>query len=392
VNDQPPVVFVGHEATRTGAPGALLHIVRWFRANTSIDFRIVLLEGGPVVDDFRAVAPTQVLNLRRTVYSYNLFEALLVHARLERIAVRLRGRRVKSKMRKAINPSSVVYANSAESARVVMFGTPEGELIVHLHEMEVGVRSTMGSDTTKILTSAAHVIVASQRVLQDLEEWHPAVVEHCTVVYECIDVAATQSGGHESNEGLRATLGIPAGAGVVIGCGSLEWRKGFDLFLVVAARVARELDTEVFFLWVGGTPYPTQLWQIELDVWRAGLDGMVSFVSSVPNPADYLALGDVFLLTSREDPFPLVCVEAAALGKPIVCFDSAGTVELVEDDAGVAVPHLDVTAMADAVVELLKDPGRRAELGRVGQKRAWTYDVGMIVPKILELVSETLDR
>ena len=76
---------------------------------------------------------------------------------------------------------------------------------------------------------------------------------------------------------------------------------------------------------------------------------------------------DVFTLTSREDPFPRVCMELAALEVPVVTFDNGGAVELVSSGCGFVVPYLDVAAMADRVLELLGDATLRARLGAVGR-------------------------
>ena len=59
--------------------------------------------------------------------------------------------------------------------------------------------------------------------------------------------------------------------------------------------------------------------------------------------SDYFSIFDVFALMFREDPFPLVCLEAALLEKPNLCFARAGGAsELVESDSGFVVPYLDL--------------------------------------------------
>ena len=54
------ILFLNHSASRNGASLLLLHLLQWLRANT--DFRLEVLSdgGGPLIDEFRAVAPTQV--------------------------------------------------------------------------------------------------------------------------------------------------------------------------------------------------------------------------------------------------------------------------------------------------------------------------------------------
>jgi glycosyltransferase involved in cell wall biosynthesis len=69
------------------------------------------------------------------------------------------------------------------------------------------------------------------------------------------------------------------------------------------------------------------------------------------------------LVTSREEALSMVALEAAAAGTPVLCFsDCSGPVELSR--TGVTVPCADVDAMAQLVLELLADAGRRGRLGR----------------------------
>jgi glycosyltransferase involved in cell wall biosynthesis len=53
-------------------------------------------------------------------------------------------------------------------------------------------------------------------------------------------------------------------------------------------------------------------------------------------------MGDGFLLTSRQDPFPLVMIEAAYLGKPIVSFPSGGVSEFILDGMGAITEDISV--------------------------------------------------
>ena len=59
------------------------------------------------------------------------------------------------------------------------------------------------------------------------------------------------------------------------------------------------------------------------DAKRLGLGDRIKFVGPLEQPAQLFAAMDVFALTSREDPFPLVMLEAAAAGIPFVCFAEA---------------------------------------------------------------------
>ena len=52
------ILFISNEASRTGAPILLLHLIRWILENTSIRCSVLLGHGGPIEDDFRKLVPT----------------------------------------------------------------------------------------------------------------------------------------------------------------------------------------------------------------------------------------------------------------------------------------------------------------------------------------------
>jgi glycosyltransferase involved in cell wall biosynthesis len=132
--------------------------------------------------------------------------------------------------------------------------------------------------------------------------------------------------------------------------------------------------------------------QFEHDVRLAGLTEKVRYTGAVLKPADYLAAADVFVLTSREDPYPLVCLEAAALAKPIVCFAGAGGMpEFVEEDCGFVVPYLDIMAMADRVVPLLDSLECRVTMGSAARRKVMQrHDIGRAAPRIMEIIERTI--
>jgi len=76
---------------------------------------------------------------------------------------------------------------------------------------------------------------------------------------------------------------------------------------------------------------------------------------------------DVFALTSREDPFPSVVLEALDAQIPVVGFEGAGGFNaLLNEGCGAIVAKEDVQAFADAVADLLEHPEIRLEIGKKG--------------------------
>jgi glycosyltransferase involved in cell wall biosynthesis len=64
----------------------------------------------------------------------------------------------------------------------------------------------------------------------------------------------------------------------------------------------------------------------------------------------------------------MALIEASACGRPVVATDVGGVREVVSDDlSGTLVPPGDITAIADAVIDLLENPERRARMGQTGR-------------------------
>lgn len=360
-DEQIDVLFVGNEASRTGAPLMLLYFLRWLREHTDLRFEVVLLVGGPLLADFEAVAP-----------------------------VTLWGGEGAGDLPGAAHTAPTVYCNCVTSIRVVphLAELPTGRTVItHLHELEGGIQMSLPNpaDLAFLLERTDQWVAASDLVARNLVERHgidPALVARH---YEFIDVDAFAPSARPSGEAvaLRDGLGIPADALVVGAMGTSEWRKGPDLFLVLAALLAGS-SREVHLVWVGADPDRRETAWLGRDLERLGRDDVVHFVGVDDTPARWLAMFDVFVLMSREDPFPLVCLESSLLGVPIVCFDNTGIAEFAGDGRhGFIVPYLDVEAMAGQVARLLDDSMLRSAVGeRAAARVREAFDVSIGAPAL----------
>jgi glycosyltransferase involved in cell wall biosynthesis len=122
------------------------------------------------------------------------------------------------------------------------------------------------------------------------------------------------------------------------------------------------------------------------------MDEHIRFIDAKPNPYTYMSMCDIFMLPSREDSFGLVGLEAASLGKPVLCFAGGGGMqEFVEEDAGVVVPYLRTDLMAQAVVSLQQNAAKRLTLGSQAAKKVREqHAVEIILPQIDVLLHELL--
>src|SRR5262249_26034935 len=120
---------------------------------------------------------------------------------------------------------------------------------------------------------------------------------------------------------VRRSLGAAAGECVVLGLGYADLRKGFDLFLN-CSLLARKKSVRTHFVWVGNVAKSIEMLKPEVD--RAIAKGCFHLVPFQKDISPYLSAADVFFLSSREDPFPSVVIEALHAGMPVVAFEDTG--------------------------------------------------------------------
>jgi Glycosyl transferase family 2/Glycosyl transferases group 1 len=125
-------------------------------------------------------------------------------------------------------------------------------------------------------------------------------------------------------------------------------------------------DARLKFVWIGGDPAPFME-----KVRSSELEGRLLFVGNRRESRRHYYVGHIFLLSSREDPCPLVALEAADAGLPVVCFAGAGDIpDFVGEECGTAVPYEDVQAAAEAVLRLAGDSELRRRQGAKARRRA----------------------
>jgi glycosyltransferase involved in cell wall biosynthesis len=100
------------------------------------------------------------------------------------------------------------------------------------------------------------------------------------------------------------------------------------------------------------------------------LDGeRVVFLDFEEPAARYLRALDLYVLPSGWEALPIAVLEALACGVPQVATDVGGTSEAVAPETGVLVPPGRPDALAEAIVELLGDPERRAAMAEASRRR-----------------------
>ncbi len=383
------VLFINHDASRSGAPIFLLNFLKWFSANSTIPFRVLSKNSGDMDRDFGEVATLSFFN--RVLPRNSRLRSLLSAPWVQRLLDGFHSKRLLKDI--AADDIGLIYSNTITNGAVLKFlAAVNCPVVTHVHELEYWIHRSGPANMELVKSYTKHFIVVSEAVKEHLVTTHDIPEAQIEVIHGFIPISSlTDRLDPLSNP--RKELNIAADAFIVGSSGMETWRKGKDLFIQLAIAVlAKGGDVPIHFVWVGGRCNETETYQIRHDLHHAGITEQVHFVDHVTNPMDYYSQFDVFAMVSREDPFPLVNLEAAALGKPIVCFDGGGgSPEFVEDDAGFVVPYLDIAAMADKLILLARDNKLRADLGSRGcAKVAENHDIPVGARRILDVIEQYL--
>ncbi|AZO33533.1 MAG: glycosyltransferase [Mesorhizobium sp.] len=166
---------------------------------------------------------------------------------------------------------------------------------------------------------------------------------------------------------VRKRLGLREDARIILSVGYGDHRKGLDLFVDAGLKITRA-HPDAAAVWVGHVDHALQAFQMQR-IKDARLEDRFVFIGLVEDPRDYYFSADIYVLTSREDPFPSVVLEALDAAVPVVAFEGAGGFQdLLKRDCGILVPKFDTDAMARAVCSLLDNSEEAEHLAKIGRE------------------------
>jgi glycosyltransferase involved in cell wall biosynthesis len=387
------ILVISHDASRTGAPILLLNLLKWLKVNSDLSFSIILRDGGVLEPEFSSLA--SVSNLAAGISaSTRWLPKGSARIGLKRTMEEVFLRRLKTRLLR--QNFGLVYTNTVTNGDALEFLSDlRCPVLCHVHELEYGIQHyTDAEKFGRVKEHTTRYIAVSDAVRRNLVTNHNIPDDKIDTVHEFIPVAASQETDQEvARHEVLQRLNIPANAMIVGASGTLEWRKGPDLFIQLARTICvRQPSKLVHFVWIGGKCEGPRYAEMVHDIKHASVEEYVHFIGSQPDPLTYLAACDVYTMISREDPFPLTLLEAASLGNPIVCFDgSGGAKEFVEDDCGYVVPYLDVESMAHKVEQLLSSDELRQRIGQqAANKVRQRHEVSIAAPRILSIIRQML--
>jgi glycosyltransferase involved in cell wall biosynthesis len=352
------VLFVSHEATRTGAPKIILNILKHFARNCDIQCETILQNGGDLISEFEKYSTVDCLNLPKENSS------------------ELKKRIGKAISREKNNIPVLAICNSMES-RYIAKALAEFEIPVMMlvHELP---SSYSEEDYQGVYETAQKVVFPVNAVQEAANEKTPIPMSKSIVLSQGLldPTFGTGITREVAYSQIRKELHLPESSFIVLGCGSLDLRKGIDHYANIARRVVQtnHSNTPVHFVWVGEgarwTHSPYHYVQLDLD--KTPARDHVHFIGERNNVEPYFVGADAFMMSSRVDPFPCVIHEAMASSLPVITFaDSGGASEAIDNGAGFIVPYANYEQAANVISLLANQPEIAAGIREKSKERVF---------------------
>ena len=353
------ILLVSHSACRTGAPLCLLRLCRELSKLPDVECWVVLKTRGEIAAEFARLAPTLDL-------------ASLVDAGIASWADAPTA--IASAFREYARNGAAICNTMAVSEFHEAFDSAGVPVLSWIHELPTFIEILGGVEAIgRIKAASRRIFVPADVVRNALITRFDVDPERIRTVRYGLEARTRGVPREEMRAKVRRELKLPPDAHIVLGCGTVDLRKGADLFVQTAQRFLldpanAEVADRTWFVWFGFT-VSTDLYQwIRHDIEAAGVTDRIRFAGVRDDMTPYFLAADVFTLTSREDPCPFANLEAMESALPVVAFDGGGGAPEVIGGGGIKIPYLDIDAMAGAVGELLADPARREAMGREGRE------------------------
>ena len=219
-----------------------------------------------------------------------------------------------------------------------------------------------------ILRAADHIFVQSEQMKRDIAAMGIPESEMTPVPMGIALEMFPES--HVANHGNTHD------AKTVLYLGTMARARKIDFVVRVCKRVS-ELMPDTQFIMVGGSENPDDVDMLKEEARRLGIMDRILFTGMVSQEKalDYVRKATVCLSPFYPTPIlnstsPTKLIEYMAMGKPVVANDHPEQRLVIEESgAGLCVPY-DEAAFAQAVVTLLRDPARSAEMGICGRRYA----------------------
>lgn len=233
---------------------------------------------------------------------------------------------------------------------------------------ETGTKSGKQAFLERRAYNLAHAIVANAGAVKEHLIKTGVAAEKIEVIHNGLDLERLRVADDRTRGEILADLGLPADRGlkfVSIVANLRSEVKNHRMFLRSARRIRERYENARFVL-AGEGELTAPLRELAGELLIAA---DCFFIGRCARVSELLAVSEIGVLSSRTEGFSNSILEYMAAAKPVVATDVGGAGEAVTDgQTGFLVSSGDDAALAERVIELLKNPDQARDFGTRGRK------------------------
>ena len=365
------ILLISHNAERAGAPILLLSMARLLKQNGwTVDF--LLKTGGELENEFSQIARTTLLHQQTISVAQKLRQ-------------RIRKSVLSGMLKQNLHEYNCIISNTITNGDLHFLLKRHNRVLTYVHELRLVFETSTAPELREKVQQHTHLFLYPSEVVLKLlqkEFNHP----QCKRLPYFIPDYLSQK--QQVRKRTRQELKIPEDMFIVGGMGSPSARKGVDVFLQTAKKTM-VAKSKIAFVWCGGMESSTEWLLLKTDIEKTGLVDCFHLIPSVEDSWKVMAAFDLFFLSSREDAYPLVMIEAAMMEIPILYFqNSGGADEFLGLDAGFQLPYLDVDTAIEKIIEITNDPTKiKPVIAKARKRYEELHSAEAVVPHINDILN-----
>jgi glycosyltransferase involved in cell wall biosynthesis len=371
------ILFVSHDANRAGAQLFLLSVMKHFKAKGYEVILLIINDWGNLKGELESQFEVYFLNQTAKPKKKSFFGS-------KKTALEI----IQNK-----HQIDLIYLNTIASVELLprlnsLFSAP---IISHIHELQYSIAQYGPTNSMELLFNfSTKIIACSQAVADNLSLYKAS--DQLRVVHSFVENDQILDICKKSDKAaIRTKYELTNDKIWICACGNADWRKAPDIFLQIAAATLKNSD-KYGFLWIGIPNEGEHFDQLTYDANKFGVSAAIKWISPTTEAVEIINASDVFLVSSREDPFPLVVLEAALSEKPIFGFkNTGGADEFIDETCGYKADYLDVAQMSGEIIKL--DTEKITKLGINAKNKVLNnYGFNISIKKIETTINEIIEK
>ncbi len=343
------ILIVSHEASRTGAPILALNIAQTLKDQLNI---VVLLLGDGSITSFFKEACHAILSIDQAILHDPVFAKTdFFDRRIRRII-------------QQYDIKCAIVNSSGSSSVLATLANCFVPSVLLVHEFRIYMYPP--NRFANAFLWAGNVVFPAKIIQENAVGPDTAHAIHLTHILPQgksivpIDPLDNKKGSGKTRIKMDDNHLSTAKPFLILGAGSVQYRKGIDLFIATAAELKRlHPEYNIKMLWVGADYDPKNDLRYSCflaeQIKRSALADSFTLIDEISDLDELYKEIDLFYLSSRLDPLPNVAIDVMTLGKPLICFDKAtGIAEILAQDSDTAaciIPHLSITEATKKIIK-----------------------------------------